>query len=727
MNGYNYLEDKQELKLDPFRNFYKILAETKLEKYHNPIKLNDFIQATEIIQLNNIITQKLADTSISEYPLVHYLIAVINTPSAYQAKALKWAIFNTQCIELLNSKEHKATIANLCMRFRLASTRPEYYWLYNFLPSLPIDLKDLLEFLIKAEAENKELHNRSTPNLSTKQIGQLANIRVIYAYADTQAERQKRHRQSNSNPQETIETDAKKTSRMTLDDEQTHQTQFEHGTAKQSSEDKTIEKVEDHNFEFNSLEQRSITAQINNLKNKVLHQNKNQLMSKPNPRVFDLPTAQYIMRILFEQAENSPIHALLLFSVLSLTHYDDLPILQKSLRVTTKNKKKISLKPEACFFKQSFEVSKFKDFVLKEHMLNIGNSFTIPLPEVYYDQIYQLKKWDNADITSKVQENLHKISKGMTFQLTAKNLPRLLSDITLNELGYELESKLLSGENVNHYTPCHYFSTKIIDILDIYTQTLNLVCPQLGRGHIKEFKSLITFGSQQTPSLPFIQAFFQQLDQQVRNNPNPFETLKHYSVWLWHVCMIMTSARPSESFPPNLDYIDLDNRILAAADKEQRSSGTIGRYLPFNDFLRNEIQYYLKFLKHFLYLTKAYLSQNQVQAIDEVINGKRPFLLIFESQGYIRNLELADIHKYCAEIALQRNWTRHFARYFFAQYCNEDVLNGIFGHDEAMQELFDRYSGFQTTDYDQVRAAQDKLVRILGLKSMSSFTGITIT
>ena len=56
---------------------------------------------------------------------------------------------------------------------------------------------------------------------------------------------------------------------------------------------------------------------------------------------------------------------------------------------------------------------------------------------------------------------------------------------------------------------------------------------------------------------------------------------------------MITSARPSESFPPNLDYIDLDNQLMAVADKEQRYSGTIGRYLPFNDYLRYEIQQYL--------------------------------------------------------------------------------------------------------------------------------------
>ena len=160
--------------------------------------------------------------------------------------------------------------------------------------------------------------------------------------------------------------------------------------------------------------------------------------------------------------------------------------------------------------------------------MNIGNSFTIPLPKVYFDQIFKLKKWDKADIASDVQEYLRRISDGLTFHLTARNLPRLISDITLNELGYELESKLLSGENVNSYTPSHYYSMKIVDILDIYSQTLYLVCPQLDTSYIEEFKSPVTFGSQQTPDLPLVKSFFKQLDKQVRGNPNPIKTLKYY-------------------------------------------------------------------------------------------------------------------------------------------------------------------------------------------------------
>ena len=602
MNGYSYLEDTQELKLEPFREFYQTLAEAKLESFQNSSKLNDFIKPTEIVEINNIINQQLADKSISEYPLVHYLVAVINTPSAYQANALKWAIFNTQCIESLDSQEHASTVANLCMRFRLASTKREYHWLYSFLPALPMDLEDLLEFLNETEVENKDLLERSTPKLTAKQIGQLANLRVIYQYVFTQSERLKRNRQISSGAKEAPQTDIQKISRISLDDEQTYQTHFERGIAKQPREDKTIEKVEDHNFEFNSLEQCSITAQINNLKNKILHQNKNELMSKANPHVFDLPTAQYIMQSLLEPAEHSPIHALLLFSVLSLTHYEELLVFRTRFFLSSKSKE-IRLTHGNCFLKQSVDNSKFKDALLKEYMLNIGNSFTIPLPKVYLDRIFQLKNWDKADIASDVQDYLRRISDDLTFPLTAQNLPRLISDITLNELGYELESKLFAGENVNNYTPCHYFSTKIIDILDIYIQTLDLVGPQLDTGYIDEFKSPITFGSQQVPDLPFVQSFFYQLDHQVRNNPNPFQTLNHYSIWLWHICMLTTSARPSESFPPNLDYIDLDNQLMAVADKEQRYSGTIGRYLPFNNFLRDEIQHYLKYLKHFLHLT----------------------------------------------------------------------------------------------------------------------------
>lgn len=102
------------------------------------------IHTTQVIEIKNIINQKLADTLISEYQLIHYLFALINTPSAHQSNALKWAIFTTKCIELLDNNEHTATVAKLCMRFRLACTKQKHHWFHNFLPSLPLELEDQL-------------------------------------------------------------------------------------------------------------------------------------------------------------------------------------------------------------------------------------------------------------------------------------------------------------------------------------------------------------------------------------------------------------------------------------------------------------------------------------------------------------------------------------------------------------------------------------------------------
>ena len=87
-------------------------------------------------------------------------------------------------------------------------------------------------------------------------------------------------------------------------------------------------------------------------------------------------------------------------------------------------------------------------------------------------------------------------------------------------------------------------------------------------------------------------------------------------------------------------------------------------------------------------------------------------LLFYDSKGYVRNLELLIFKNTVIEIAFTAHWTCHFARYFCPILQNEDLIKGIFGHDEVCRNRFHRYSGFEATDYDQIRAAQDKLVEL---------------
>ncbi len=56
-------------------------------------------------------------------------------------------------------------------------------------------------------------------SLEKREMGQLAEIRVIYTYTHTQSECQKRNRQSNPNIPKPSQTDVKKTLRISLDGE----------------------------------------------------------------------------------------------------------------------------------------------------------------------------------------------------------------------------------------------------------------------------------------------------------------------------------------------------------------------------------------------------------------------------------------------------------------------------------------------------------------------------
>ncbi|WP_312329161.1 hypothetical protein [Acinetobacter sp.] len=734
MIGHAYL-NYEKVDLEPFKDFYTKLAQINTQSIEDYIHLevltepNDINLLVELMQKNELKKTKI------KLPLVHYLFSLFNVSSKNKLIALKWAIFNIHCFESIAQTEnitennfneiiekYTSTICDICRCFRLAnSNRNKLYETLSVVPSDPQVLVDQLDAII---GKNKDLFKRSLPSLSEEDINRLSVIKNAYNFIVTQQKRQRTHSNQTRRYSKSIDQPAYRHKKMSFDDEVLLLTTFRSNEDTYDIEDQEQSTLQDHGFNFDEKEKNSVAFQKIKLKAQAQHQQKNNLMSKSNPRVFDLLTAQIIMQRILEKASGSPIHSLLLFSVLSLTHYED--ILSFSNQPCESNHtKKLYLNKFECYFKQSFDVSTFKSkqLKLKEHKLNTTNSYTIPLPQSYYSTLIQLKKWDMADIESDLQEYLRRIAQDLTFNLTAENLPRLISDITLNELGYELESKLLAGTSIRHYIPGHYFSTQIVDLLDSYEQTLKLITPTFETNYIHKFSSPISFGSQQSPDVAFTQVFFNELDRCVRQATDPFVRLNHYSIWLWHICMIITSARPSHSFPPNLEYIDFEMQMMGVADKEQRYTSTIGRCIPFNDFLKAEIQHYLAFLKKFKTLTQILYPSDYTRPIDDVLNGQTPILL-FKDKDKLRSLKLSDLQDIYENLDFQKNWTRHFCRYFFAQFCDEDILKSIFGHDENMQGLFDQYSSFKPTSLNQIRKAQDKLVAILNLNSMSDLNEV---
>ncbi|WP_075175606.1 hypothetical protein [Acinetobacter indicus] len=732
--GHAYL-DSTKVDLVPFECFYTALAQINTQRIDENLRLEDIINPSEKNILIGLIQKNELKKTKTELPLVHYLFSLFNVSTENKLIAFKWAIFNISCIESIADAEnitennlnkiiekYRSTIQDICRCFRLANgNKNKLYETLSAIPSDPQGLVDQLESII---SKNKDLLKRSLPSLSEEEINRLSVIKNAYNFIVTQRKRLRAHSSRTRKTSKSIDQPAYRHKKVSFDDEVLLLTTFRGDEKAYDIEDQEQSTLQDHGFNFNEKEKNSLSFQRIKLKTQAQHQQKNNLMSKSNPRVYDLLTAQIIMQRILEKATDSPIHSLLLFSVLSLTHYKD--ILSFNHKPCESNRmKNLFLNNFECYFRQAFDVSTFKtnNIQLKEHKLNTTNSYTIPLPQTFFSTLIQLKKWDMADIESDLEECLRIISQDLTFSLTAENLPRLLSDITFNELGYELESKLLAGTSIKHYVPCNYFSSTVVDLLDSYEQSLRLIAPTFETQYIHKFSSAISFGSQQSPDLAFTQAFFKELDRCVRQVNDPFVRLNNYSIWLWHICMIITSARPSQSFPPNLHYIDFEMQVMGIADKEQRYSGTIGRYIPFNNFLKAELQHYFSFLKKFKSLTKILYPSDYTQPIDDVLNGQTT-LLLFHDKHKLRLLNLSDLQDFYEGLDLQKNWTRHFCRYFFAQFCDEDIIKSIFGHDENMQSVFDKYSSFKPTSFTQIREAQDKLVKILGLNSMSDLSEV---
>lgn len=733
--GHAYLAyDKVDLL--PFKAFYTALAQTNNQTTEENIRLEDFIKPSERNILIDLMQKNALKRTKTELPLVHYLFSLFNVSVENKLIALKWAIFNIHCFESIVHTEnitennfneiivkYTSTICDICRCFRLAnSNRNKLYETLSVIPSDPQVLVDQLDAII---GKNKDLFKRSLPSLSEEDINRLSVIKNAYNFIVTQQKRQRTHSSQTRKSSKPIDQPTYRHKKVSLDDEVLLFTTFRSNEDTYDIEDQEQSTLQDHGFNFDEKEKYSLAFQKIKLMAQAQHHQKNNLMSKSNPRVYDLLTAQLIMQRILEKATDSPIHSLLLFSVLSLTHYKD--IVSFSNKPCESNRtKKLYLNKFECYFKQSFDVSTFKSnhIKLKEHKLNTTNSYAIPLPQSYFSTLIQLKKWDMGDIESEVNEYLRTIGQDLTFNLTVENLPRLISDITLNELGYELESKLLAGMSIKHYVSCNYFSSTVVDLLDSYEQTLKLVTSTFDTQYIHNLSSPISFGSQQSPDVALAQAFFNELDRCVRQAADPFSCLNHYSIWLWHICMIITSARPSHSFPPNLDYIDFEMQIMGVADKEQRYASTIGRCIPFNDFLKAEIQHYLAFLNKFKTLMQILYPSEYIQPIQDVLNGQAPILL-FQDKHKLRPFGLSDLQHIYENLDLQKNWTRHFCRYFFAQFCDEDIIKSIFGHDENMQGLFDKYSSFKPTNLSQIRNAQDKLVAILNLKGMSNLNEVT--
>jgi len=187
-----------------------------------------------------------------------------------------------------------------------------------------------------------------------------------------------------------------------------------------------------------------------------------------------------------------------------------------------------------------------------------------------------------------------------------------------------------------------------------------------------------------------------------------------YGVWMWFCCLLATGGRPVESVPGQMKHYDPIAKMLYVHDKQSKSR-PVGRYVPLNDFVVQELEKYLNFLKKHKILDSypADKSGYFIYCIPPYSSRQKP-----RSQPITYQFIKSYLAEEFPEIAeLPRNWTRHFVRNHIA--LPEAVFKTWFAHDQVDELGFSNTSALKLWNYMEViRTKTQEMFEKLNLVSV---------
>ena len=110
------------------------------------------------------------------------------------------------------------------------------------------------------------------------------------------------------------------------------------------------------------------------------------------------------------------------------------------------------------------------------------------------------------------------------------------------------------------------------------------------------------FGSCKAPKPAIVTAIFAYLQHQIiqaEHQGKMLDMFNHYNVWLWHILLLFSAARPVSDFPGFLKNFDLKQQWLWLSDKEIHSRTNDGRLIPLCDFVVKQIRLFITYLNEF--------------------------------------------------------------------------------------------------------------------------------
>ena len=652
---------------------------------------------------------------ISDLPITSYVNS-ISQLSESQTHAKKWNILVLKAaiylIALPELKpdlfkqahaEHFNTVKRLFQRFRTANKNldtekkyhntEEYKRLWNvYLKDLTLSLEQFIQHLITLDTDELPEFDRNLLN----------DIRITFNY---------------------ILKNKAKIARASIDTQLQHQFLDEEQFIEESIEIKKgaspkalsietlIDKPINRQIVVNPTDVTPLAAHSETSQNYVLPlvakhiQRKEHLLTSssffPNPSSVN----HLLKRLHVDYSEHQNKSALILMlAFLTGNSVNEWLYIQSKRAKNLNNRQKLIYKNDQFFLNSHFNVFENRNFEYSTSLLNQTIYLDIPIPNLF---IEDLRKMDSVSFDD-IQQYLRKLRQELLIpKLSVIKVSSLLHHTVLAKTGNKQRADLITGIDANQSSSISYCHQNIPRLHAQYVDILKSLCADIASTYESCVPSppdsIIHFGSRKAPKPQIITEIFAVLKFNIFSQAEDdlISIFNHYNIWLWHILLLFTAARPVAEFPGFLKNFNLKRQILMVSDKEAGGRNGFGRLIPLCSFLVEEIKKFLKFLEYFS--TQIMMSHPALSdAIQQIEASKLPFLGIIQNDEW-KPLSHSTVKNFHPELGLaHENWHRHTARAFLTHKFSEPEILALFGHELMQQEAAHPFSSLSLSQFSKI-------------------------
>jgi len=463
-------------------------------------------------------------------------------------------------------------------------------------------------------------------------------------------------------------------------------------------------------------------------RSKLQHANKNERFISNNVRVLPLFALQNIFAYLWQLFEKlSSSHdrdKKRVISYLLLSMLTGRSIAQLSEDITGNNKQYINLNRR----NNSYHLNIILDITslrlrtqgIQKVLANRLLECDISLPEQL--GVFLAYKGDiNKEILYEVINETRNALK--LPYLSLARIEKGLYSTLIHHVSNSQIASIITGRNERKRADIWYSSNSVDNIRTIYQQAIKLLSQKTTYNN--DYLNLVSntfdykIGSQNCPDYTIVSSFIDLLRQKAEATTDYIEKFNAYSIWLWHVSLLLTSVRAVEGVPGYLNQFNFQVGLIWISDKEERATASSQRYVPLCQFLIKAINQYIDFLKSFS-SRFCRLDMRIKYWVDEVMNYERPLINLFNKKGELEAIRPALVRNEIHEnFRFKEDWTRHVGqRYLHEQNINESMILSVFGHEMMGQESWRKNSSISIGDILDLRPTYQALANKLEIRQV---------